>query len=101
MNHHPALDQAAKDLLVAVKGLTQQLEEMANESGAVTILLDSINKARTSVRILPTLDIQSLFTFPYLNYVWLLDEFFFHLVFDLLNNFILQKLLEKDFGITI
>ena len=69
MNHHPALDEAAKDLLVAVKGLTQQLEEMANESGAVTILLDSINKARTSVRILPTLDIQSFFTFPYLNYV--------------------------------
>lgn len=69
MKHHPALDEAAKDLLVAVKGLTQQLEEMANESGAVTILLDSINKARTSVRILPTLDIQSLFTFPYLNYV--------------------------------
>ena len=37
----------------AIKDLTQQLEEAESETGAVTALLDSINKARTSVRILP------------------------------------------------
>lgn len=60
MNHHPAVDEAAEDLVEAVKDLTQQLEKTASETGAVTALMDSINRARNSVRIIPILDIRSL-----------------------------------------
>lgn len=60
MNHHPAVDEAAEDLVEAVKDLTQQLEETASETGAVTALMDSITRARNSVRIIPILLIQSI-----------------------------------------
>ena len=43
------MDEAAEDLTEAVKDLTQSLEESAVATGAVTALVDSINRARTSV----------------------------------------------------
>ena len=49
MNFHPAVDTAAQDLVEALHDLTQQLEETAGDTGAVMALVDSINKARSSV----------------------------------------------------
>jgi len=49
INHHPAVDEAAEDLVEAIKDLTQQLEEAASDTGAVTALVNSINKARSAV----------------------------------------------------
>lgn len=46
---HPAVDEAAVDLDEAIRDLTQQLEETASDTGAVTALVDSIKKARSSV----------------------------------------------------
>ena len=46
---HPAVDEAAEDLMEALKDLQQQLEETANETGAVTALVDSINTAKETV----------------------------------------------------
>ena len=50
VHHHPAVDEAAEDLAEAIKDLTQQLEEAASDTGAVTALVNSINKARSAVR---------------------------------------------------
>ena len=52
VNHHPAVDEAAEDLVEAIKDLTEQLEETASDTGAVTALVDSINKARSAVSII-------------------------------------------------
>ena len=38
---HPAVDEAAVDLDEAIRDLTQQLEETASDTGAVTALVDS------------------------------------------------------------
>ncbi|XP_066931569.1 talin-2-like isoform X1 [Clytia hemisphaerica] len=46
---HPAVDEAAVDLDEAINDLTQQLEETASDTGAVTALVDSIKKARTGI----------------------------------------------------
>jgi len=48
---HPAVDEAAVDLDEAIQDLTTELEETASDTGAVTALVDSIKKARTSVRL--------------------------------------------------
>jgi talin len=51
INFHPPVDEAAEDLVEAVKDLTQQLEEAAAGTGAVSALVDSINRARTGVNM--------------------------------------------------
>ncbi|XP_057316525.1 talin-2-like isoform X2 [Hydractinia symbiolongicarpus] len=51
VNYHPAVDEAGTDFIEAIKDLTQQLEETAGDTGAVTALVDSINRARTSINM--------------------------------------------------
>uniref|UniRef100_A0A7M5V5A6 Talin n=1 Tax=Clytia hemisphaerica TaxID=252671 RepID=A0A7M5V5A6_9CNID len=51
VNHHPAVEESAEDLVEAIKDLTQQLEEAAGETGAVTALVNSINKARSAITV--------------------------------------------------
>ncbi|XP_047132289.1 talin-2 isoform X2 [Hydra vulgaris] len=51
LSFHPAVDAAAQDLCEALRDLTQQLEETAGDTGAVMALVDSINKARTSINV--------------------------------------------------
>ena len=85
VHHHPAVEEAAEDLVEALKDLTQQLEEAASDTGAVTALVNSINKARSAVRKLDIiLKKELLSTFIKYLTTFLMFLFFSYLLFVLI-----------------
>ena len=82
VHHHPAVEEAAEDLVEALKDLTQQLEEAASDTGAVTALVNSINKARSAVRKFDVILKKELLS-TFIKYL-LMFLFFSHLLFALI-----------------